>query len=101
MLRARDSKMLRFFFSSKRILDGEYYDLNYFDKDGSRVARHVQNQVLNMIAINNVIEEGEHLYTIVNKRLRDLLLRAGRKFLLTMHRKIKWRKSGFFSNKFY
>lgn len=31
-----------------RILNGEYYDLDYFDKDGSRVSNHVQNQSLNM-----------------------------------------------------
>lgn len=65
-----------------RILNGEYYDLNYFDKDGARVANHVQNQGLNMMGHHDILEEGPNLYNIINHRLRDLLLRAGRKLWL-------------------
>lgn len=65
---------------SKRILQGEYDDLNYFDKDGARVSNHVPNQSFNMMLQHDVVQEGPGFYKIVNNRLRDLLLRAGRKF---------------------
>lgn len=62
-----------------RILNGEYSDLTYFDKDGTRVSNHVQNQVFNIMTQNDIFETNGDYYTLVNQRLRDLLLRAGRK----------------------
>lgn len=65
---------------SKRILQGEYDDLNYFDKDGARVSNHTPNQSFNMMLQHDIVQAGTGFYKIVNNRLRDLLLRAGRKF---------------------
>lgn len=65
-----------------RILNGEYSDLTYFDKDGSRVSNHVQNQGFNIMAQNDIFETRGDYYTLINRRLRDLLLRAGRKCYL-------------------
>lgn len=62
-----------------RILIGEYYDLWYFDKDGARVSNHVQNQGVNIMTQNDVMDSNNDFYTLINRRLRDLLLRAGRK----------------------
>lgn len=64
---------------SKRILQGEYDDLNYFDKDGARVSNHTPNQSFNMMLQHDVVQAGPEFYKIINNRLRDLLLRAGRK----------------------
>lgn len=64
---------------SKRILLGEYHDLWYFDKDGARVSNHVQNQGLYMMTLNDPVDPANDFYKIINRRLRDLLLRAGRK----------------------
>lgn len=61
-----------------RILNGEYYDLNYFDKDGARVSNHVQNQGLNIISQNDVMDSNIDFYILINRRLRDLLMRAAR-----------------------
>lgn len=65
-----------------RILNLEYYDLNFFDKDGSRVSNHVQNQSLNILSQNDVLDTSLDFHLLINTRLRDLLLRAGRKTLL-------------------
>jgi hypothetical protein len=62
-----------------RILNGEYYDLNYFDKDGTRVASHVQQQSLHMMILNDATDSSNDMYQIINRRLRDLLMRASRK----------------------
>lgn len=62
-----------------RILNGEFSDLTYFDKDGSRVSNHVQNQGFHIMAQNDIFETRGDYYTLINRRLRDLLLRAGRK----------------------
>jgi hypothetical protein len=61
-----------------RILNGEFSDLTYFDKDGQRVSNHVQNQGFNILAQNSIFDLRGDYYTTVNRRLRDLLLRAGR-----------------------
>lgn len=63
-----------------RILNGEYYDLNFFDKDGSRVSNHTPNQSLNILSRNDIFETRGDFYTLINRRLRDLVLRAGREF---------------------
>lgn len=68
-----------------RILKGEYHDKNYFDKDGSRVSNHVPNQSLNILSQHGIFETRSDYYTLINRRLRDLLLRAGRKRLKFKH----------------
>lgn len=70
---------------SKRILMGEYYELNYFDKDGSRVANQVQNQGFNIMTQYDPVDPANDFYFLVNRRLRDLLLRAGRKDMARSH----------------
>lgn len=65
-----------------RILNGEYSDLTYFDKDGSRVSNHVQNQGFNIMAQNDIFDVRGDYYTLINQRLRDLVLRAGRELKL-------------------
>ena len=72
-----------------RILNGEYSDLTYFDQDGTRVSNHVQNQVFNILSQNDVFETRGDYYTLVNQRLRDLLLRAGREKHNKKNKKIK------------
>lgn len=61
-----------------RILNGEYYDLNYFDKDGARVANQVQNQSVLMMILNDPVDPNIDMYQLINRRLRDLLMRAAR-----------------------
>lgn len=61
-----------------RILNGEYYDLDFYDKDGSRVSNHVQNQALNILSQNDLFLPRNQFYVLTNRRLMVLLLRAGR-----------------------
>lgn len=71
-----------------RILTGEWYELYYYDKDATRLTSHTPNQGVNIMSQNDVMDSNTDLYRLINNRLRDLVLRAGRKKLGTTIEKI-------------